>query len=123
MNDEISLDREVEERRILELLPLSLQFLSVGDFGKSMLSIRKLIAVAATSLLAACCLTSEGVALGVRGSPAWNKTAPKADVVSKYDSKRDFELCSAGRSVTAKLSQRTSLTLWSDAVNPPQPGT
>ncbi|NEK40642.1 hypothetical protein GR250_04240 [Rhizobium leguminosarum] len=55
----------------------------------------RLIAVAAVMTLVACSSTSEGVALGVRGSPAWNKTAPKADIAAYYDQKRDYELCTS----------------------------
>lgn len=51
--------------------------------------------MAAVSALAACSSTSDGIALGVRGSPAWNKTAPKADIVAYYDQKRDYELCTS----------------------------
>ncbi|NEJ88865.1 hypothetical protein GR223_23515 [Rhizobium leguminosarum] len=55
----------------------------------------KIIAVAAVMTLAACSSTSQGVALGVRGSPAWNTTAPKADIMAYYDHKRDYELCTS----------------------------
>ncbi len=58
--------------------------------------LRKLIvAVGTISILAGCSATSEGVALGLRGTPAWNKTAPKADIAAYYDDKRDYELCSS----------------------------
>ena len=56
---------------------------------------KPLVAFFAVVTLAACSSTSEGVALGVRGSPAWNKTAPKADIAAYYDQKRDYELCAS----------------------------
>ncbi len=57
---------------------------------------RRTLSVAVVISLAACSSTSTGgVALGVRGSPAWNKTAPKADIVAYYGKQRDYELCTA----------------------------
>lgn len=73
----------------------SVQLLSQGNEGTSMLLRTCFITLATISILSACSATSEGVALGIRGSPAWNKTAPKADIVAYYDQKRDYELCSS----------------------------
>lgn len=55
-----------------------------------------LLIVAGCILSSGCSSTSEGgVALGVKGSPAWNKTAPAKDIAEYYDEKRTYELCSA----------------------------
>ena len=52
-------------------------------------------AISCVLLVASCSSTSEGgLALGVRGSPAWNKTAPKQDVTAYYDGLKTYELCS-----------------------------
>lgn len=60
-----------------------------------MLFSSRIIAVASVLTLAGCSSTSEGVALGVKGSPAWNKFAPERDIVAYYDQQRDYELCTA----------------------------
>lgn len=44
--------------------------------------------------LSSCSSTSEGVALGIKGSPAWNKTAPQSDINAFYDEMPTYELCS-----------------------------
>ena len=40
-----------------------------------------------------CVTDSGGFALGMKGSPAWNKTAPEVDVTKYYDSLATYELC------------------------------
>lgn len=57
--------------------------------------LRKVIVFIACICFASCSSTSEGgLALGVRGSPAWSKTAPRQDVIAYYDAMKTYELCS-----------------------------
>ena len=54
----------------------------------------RLLAIGFLAIGVSGCVTdSGGFAVGMKGSPAWNKTAPEVDVTKYYDSLATYELC------------------------------
>lgn len=69
-----------------------------------------LLVLAGCALVGGCSSTSEGgVALGVKGSAAWNRTAPEKDIALYYDNLKTYELCTAWDKHVDSASSRRNI--------------